>query len=112
MNNVLFIDPGQLTAELALEAMQPVADGMGGYRETWFEIGTVWGRIEPVSTSQRDFGIRPRPEITHRILVRYRDDISSDKRFRKGGRIFSLRAVHDADERGRYLICLAVEEGR
>jgi len=112
MNNVLFIDPGQLTAELALEAMQPVADGMGGYRETWSEIGTVWGRIEPVSTSQRDFGIRPRPEVTHRILVRFRDDISSDKRFRKGGRIFSLRAVHDADERGRYLICLAVEEGR
>ena len=112
MNNVLFIDPGQLTIELALEAMQSVADGMGGYRETWSEIGTVWGRIEPLSTSQRDFGIRPRPEITHRILVRHREDIATDKRFRKGGRVFTLRSVHDPDERGRYLICLAVEEGR
>lgn len=112
MNNMLFIDPGQLTAELALETMQPVADGMGGYREAWTEIATVWGRIEPVSTSQRDFGIRPRPEITHRILVRHHGDISSDKRLRKGGRIFTLRAVHDPDERGRYLICLAIEEGR
>ncbi|WP_032450707.1 phage head completion protein, partial [Brucella pinnipedialis] len=49
MNNVLFIDPGQLTSELALEAMQPLPDGMGGYAETWSEIAMVWGRIEPVS---------------------------------------------------------------
>lgn len=34
MNNVLFIDPGQLTSEMALEAMQPLPDGMGGYAET------------------------------------------------------------------------------
>ncbi|MEN5276117.1 phage head closure protein [Brucella sp. TWI432] len=112
MNNVLFIDPGQLTVELALEAMHPIADGMGGYRETWVEVSTVWGRIEPISASQRDFGTRPRPEITHRILVRHREDISSDKRFRKGGRVFLLRSVRDPDESGRYLICLAVEEGR
>ena len=112
MNNVLFIDPGQLSVELALEAMHPVADGMGGYNQTWSEIATVWGRIEPVSSSQKDFGIRPRPEITHRILVRYRADISSDQRLRKGGRIFVLRSVHDPDESERYLICLAVEEGR
>ncbi|CUW42872.1 phage head-tail adaptator [Brucella vulpis] len=55
MNNVLFIDPGQLTSELALEAMQPLPDGMGGYAETWSEIAMVWGRIEPVSTTQKDF---------------------------------------------------------
>ncbi|MBB5703711.1 SPP1 family predicted phage head-tail adaptor [Ochrobactrum daejeonense] len=112
MNNVLFIDPGQLTSELALEAMQPIADGMGGYDESWDEIGMVWGRIEPVSTSQKDFGARPRPEVTHRILLRFRPDLSSAMRLRKGGRIFSLRSVHDPDESGRYLICLATEQGR
>ncbi|WP_282097835.1 MULTISPECIES: hypothetical protein [unclassified Brucella] len=31
MNNVLFIDPGQLTSELALEAMQPLPDESGRY---------------------------------------------------------------------------------
>lgn len=112
MNNMLFIDAGQLRSELALEAMRPMADGMGGYAETWTEIASVWGRIEPVSTAQRDFGIRPRPEITHRILLRFRDDIAVDKRLRKGGRVFALRSVHDPDESGRYLVCLAVEEGR
>jgi SPP1 family predicted phage head-tail adaptor len=112
MNNVLFIDPGQLTAELALEMLQPVADGMGGYTETWVEIATVWGRIEPVSVAQRDFGTRPQPQVTHRILLRFRDDISTAMRLRKGARLFRLSAVHDPDETGRYLVCLAVEEGR
>lgn len=112
MNNVLFIDPGQLTSELALEAMQPLPDGMGGYAETWSEIAMVWGRIEPVSSTQKDFGARPQPEVTHRILMRFREDISTDKRLRKAGRIFALRSVHDPDESGRYLICLAREEGR
>ncbi|MFC4626098.1 phage head closure protein [Daeguia caeni] len=112
MNNVLFIDPGQLRSELVLEAMQPVPDGMGGYAEGWVEIAMIWGRIEPVSVTNRDFGTRPQPEATHRILLRFRPDITSDKRLRKGERVFSLRAVHDPDETGRYLICLAAEEGR
>lgn len=112
MNNVLFIDPGQLNCELALEAMLPVSDGMGGYTGNWTELAMVWGRIEPVSVVSRDFGTRPQPEATHRILLRFRADITTDKRLRKGGRVFSLRSVHDPDETGRYLICLAVEEGR
>ena len=112
MNNVLFIDPGQLTSELALEAMQPVADGMGGYAESWSEVGMVWGRIEPLSTSQKDFGTRLQPEVTHRILLRFRPDISTAMRLRKAGRIFSLRSIHDPDESERYLVCLASEQGR
>lgn len=45
MNNVLFIDPGQLTCELALESLQPEPDGMGGYQETWTEIAMLWGGL-------------------------------------------------------------------
>lgn len=112
MNNVLFIDPGQLSSELVLETMQPVADGMGGYREDWTEVAMVWGRIEPISTARRDFGTRPQPEVTHRILLRFRGDVSTATRLRKGGRVFALRTVHDPDETGRYLVCLAAEEGR
>ncbi|MBC2884737.1 phage head closure protein [Ochrobactrum sp. CM-21-5] len=112
MNNVLFIDPGQLTSELALEAMLPIADGMGGYTEKWSEVAMVWGRVEPVSSAQKYFGTRPQPEVTHRVLLRFRDDISTDKRLRKAGRVFALHSVYDPDESGRYLICLATEEGR
>ncbi|WP_273725528.1 phage head closure protein [Brucella gallinifaecis] len=111
MNKVLLIDPSQFSTELALEAMQSVADGMGGYKETWSEMALLWGKIEPISGTPSG-QVRPFPELTHRIYVRYREDISSDKRFRKGRRIFTLRTVYDPDESKRYLTCLAVEVGR
>lgn len=112
MNNVLFIDPGQLTCELALETLQPEPDGMGGYQEIWTEIAMLWGRLEPVSVSQRNFGTRPQPEATHRILLRFRENMSTAMRLRKGARVFQLNAIHDPDETGRYLVCMAMEEGR
>lgn len=111
MNKVLLIDPSQFSTELALEAMQSVADGMGGYKEIWSEVATLWGKIEPISSTPSG-QVRPFPELTHRIYVRYREDITSDKRFRKGERIFTLRSVYDPDESKRYLTCLAVEVGR
>ncbi|MDT6940383.1 phage head closure protein [Brucella pseudogrignonensis] len=111
MNKILLIDPSQFKTELALETMQPVADGMGGYKETWSEVAIVWGKLEPISSTPRG-QVRPFPELTHRIYVRYRGDITSDKRFRKGERIFTLRTVYDPDESKRYLTCLAVEVGR
>jgi SPP1 family predicted phage head-tail adaptor len=49
--------------------------------------------------------------VTHRILLRFRSDVSTAMRLRKAGRIFSLRAIHDPDESERYLVCLASEQG-
>ncbi|MGU3399803.1 phage head closure protein [Brucellaceae bacterium D45D] len=112
MNNVVFIDPGQLNCELALDVLQQQPDGMGGYSEAWTQIAMLWGRIEPLSVTQRNFGTRPQPEATHRILLRFRDDLSTAMRLRKGARVFRLSGVHDPDESGRYLICMAIEEGR
>ncbi|TWH02917.1 head-tail joining protein [Ochrobactrum sp. J50] len=45
---------------------------MGGYGENWSDVGMVWGRTEPLSASQKDFDTRPQPEVTHRILLRFR----------------------------------------
>ena len=36
-------------------------------------------------------------------------DSMAGKRLRKGGRVFEIVTVHDPDERGRYLVCLARE---
>ncbi|KXF78278.1 head-tail adaptor protein [Paramesorhizobium deserti] len=110
--NTVFIDAGRLTSELALERLRPVADGIGGYRETWEEIATLWARIEPVSDTVRYFGAQPLEEITHRITMRFRDDIASGMRLRKGGRCFTILTVHDPDESGRYCLARVREEGR
>ncbi|WP_420959902.1 phage head closure protein [Brucella sp. IR073] len=110
--NTIFIDAGRFSSELALERLAPVPDGIGGYTEDWQEIATLWGRIEPVSDTARTFGQQPLEEITHRITLRFRDDIASGMRLRKGQRVFTILTVHDPNESGRYCLCRVREEGR
>ncbi|PYE88387.1 phage head closure protein [Phyllobacterium leguminum] len=110
--NTVFIDAGRFSSELALEQLQPVPDGIGGFTENWIEVATLWGRIEPVSDAARYFGGQPLEEITHRITLRSRDDMTSGMRLRKGTRCFMVLSVHDPDESGRYCLCRVREEGR
>ena len=49
----MFVDPGALRSELALEVSKPEPDGLGGHSESWVEVATVFGRIEPVNGGQR-----------------------------------------------------------
>lgn len=107
----LFIDPGLLRAELALEASMPQGDGLGGHQETWTEVATVFARIEPAE-ARSVFGAGQSLEtVTHRVTIRHRDGITSGMRFTKSGRIFDILTIHDPDETQRYLVCRVREAG-
>lgn len=107
----LFINPGALRTKLSLEESQPTADGLGGFAETWVETATVYGRIEPI-IARDEFGADQTLEsVTHRITVRWRDDLKSGMRFSKLARRFDILTVHDPDESGRYLVCRVKEIG-
>jgi head-tail adaptor len=47
-----------------------------------------------------------------RIVLRHREDVAPGDRLRLGARTFVVLAVSDPDEDGRWLACLAEEEGR
>ena len=107
----VFIDPGRLRSELALEQSQQTADGLGGFSETWVEIATLFAQIEPI-TARDVFGADQTLEtVTHRVTVRWRTDLKSGMRFTKPGRSFDILTVHDPDDTGRYLICRVKEAG-
>ena len=108
----LFLDPGSLRSELALQANTPVPDGMGGHTENWNEIATVFARIEPVSATSV-FGPGQTVEaVTHRITIRWRNGVAAGMRFARQGRNFDIVTVHDPDDTGRYLVCRARESGQ
>ncbi|MEP9388779.1 phage head closure protein [Mesorhizobium sp. KR9-304] len=107
----LFLDPGGLRSELALQASTPVPDGLGGHTESWAEIATVFAKIEPV-TATSSFGPDQTVEtVTHRVTLRWRSGVASGMRFVRQGRIFDIVTVHDPDDIGRYLVCRARETG-
>ncbi len=109
---VVFFDPGSMTARLDLQAPQAVPDGQGGATVTWEVMASLWARIEPVSFVVEEQAAGEGGTISHRIWVRFREDVSAGQRFRKGTRTFLVRLVHDPDETRRYLVCQCEEEAR
>lgn len=106
------IDPGALRHRLSLQRAVVAGDGLGGHVENWSEVALLFGRIEPVLAS-RGFGAGHTLEkTTHRITMRFRDDVASGMRFVSQGRIHSILTVHDVDETGLYLVCETEETGR
>jgi SPP1 family predicted phage head-tail adaptor len=106
------LDPGQLSARLELERREEVSDAQGGVVTGFAVVASLWARIEPVSSKQEERGDEEIFAVTHRIWIRFREDLMAGMRFRKGGRPFALRAWHDPDETRRYLVCQCTEEGR
>ena len=51
-----FLDPGQMSARLNIEAPQETPDGQGGVTSTFVETASVWALIaSPASSSARAF---------------------------------------------------------
>lgn len=106
------LDPGQLSARLDLEMHADTGDGQGGIVPGFAPLTSLWARIEHVSVSEEERADAEVFTVTHRIWIRYRQDIAAGMRFRKGTRVFMVRAFHDPDETRRYLVCRCAEEGR
>ncbi len=107
-----FLDAGRLNQQLGLEQRVETPDGSGGTTVSFVEVAKVWALLEPVAAAMRNLAQQSTETVTHRISIRYRDDIASGWRFTKGTRTFRIITVHDPDETGRYLVCRTGEEGR
>ncbi len=105
-----FFDPGRMTARLELEAPVETPDGQGGATVTFEEKASAWALIEPVTYAIGEEADGETLTLTHRIWLRWRDDVAAGMRLRKGARIFRIGATQDPDETRRYLICHCEEK--
>lgn len=110
--NLTFLDPGQMTARLDLEALDEIGDGQGGAAGEWRVVRALWAAIEPVSQGAYERASADGVAVTHRIWAGFRTDVSAGMRFRKGARVFTVKSVIDPDETGRFIVCRCEEESR
>ncbi|SET83453.1 head-tail adaptor protein [Oceanicella actignis] len=104
-----------LNRRLTLEEEVRAPDGAGGWTRAWRELGVLWAAVRARAGRELDEGGRALSRVSHRILVRAAPMGSAarpraDQRLREDGRVFRIRAVTEADARGRYLLCWADEE--
>lgn len=105
-----FIDPGQLRTALTVEQPSEAPDGQGGFIVTWDIVVTVWAMVEPMAGRSVAFAERVDTLSSHRIWIRWRNDVVRGMRLTGNGRIYRIDTVEDADGTRRYLVIKATEE--
>jgi head-tail adaptor len=104
-----------LNRKLVLEKPVTVADGAGGFAETWSTLGAVWANVDARSVRMRQVARGENSVIKFRIIVRAAPVGSSarpkpEQRLRDGATAYRIEAVRSADDTGLYLECWASEE--
>jgi SPP1 family predicted phage head-tail adaptor len=101
--------PSDLRHRLALEQLERVDDGGGGFTESWAAVATLWCDLRPVAGSETVEAGRLAGTVSHEISLRYRLGVVPAMRFRDGARVFHIVSVINVDERNRWLKCLTEE---
>ena len=108
------VNAGALNKRITFLKQEPFVDGMGQDRFEWKEYKTVWATVKPYKSSEYNFMGKLKPEVSHRVYVRFRNDITANMRIRYHGRIFEIAGPPiDIDERHELLEiqCVEVFEG-
>lgn len=105
----------RLNRALALEEPVSVADGAGGYTQSWTVLGHLWAEVSFRSGRETEAGGGARSLSSYQITVRGAPTGSTmrprpDQRFREGDRLYRILSVGEKDPEGRFLTCIAQEE--
>jgi SPP1 family predicted phage head-tail adaptor len=104
-------DPGWLRHRVTIEVATETGDDAGGASRSWATFATLWARIEPVSAGEKTIAAHLAGVVTHKVTLRWRDDLTASMRIGYRGRHFRIRMIHDPDEGRRYLELGCEEEG-
>ena len=102
---------GKLRKQIAIQATTRSTDTMGGYTDSWATSATVWGSIDMLSGRELVEAQKKSARATHRIVIRYRSDITvrADRRLLWNSRAFNILSVMNPDERNELQDILAEE---
>lgn len=99
---------GMLRHRVTLQRFQQGQDAYGGPVETWEDVATVWASLEAMNGREFFASKQAQSEVTQRIRIRYRADVTADMRVVHGGRVFGIVAPLP-DNRGRELVLMCRE---
>jgi SPP1 family predicted phage head-tail adaptor len=96
---------------ITIQSLGQSSDGQGGWTDTWTDGDTVYASIEPVKAWERFQADQMQTPVTHKLVMRYRSDVTTTSRLKYGTRYFWVKEVINEDENSRFLIIKAIERG-
>lgn len=100
---------GELRQRVFIQQPVTEEDGYGGKPVTWITVGSAWAKVEPLSGREYFFAHQIQAEVSHRITLRYRQDVREDMRLSVNGRILEIESILDLDEGHQFLEILCSE---
>ncbi len=94
-----------LRTRLALQAPVDTPDDAGGFNRGWTTIDMIDAAIMPTGGTRQFVAERQESATTHKILLRWRPDISAHMRLSGQGRVYEIISLFDADGRRRFMTC-------
>jgi len=95
---------------VVLQKKTTTDDGMGGIVETWTDIDEMWAAIEPVDMKEKSFAQQIGYTITHKIYIRYRNDVAPGDRIVYDGTVYKIVSVINPKEADVFLELLCEGE--
>lgn len=100
---------GQLRHRVTIQTLAEVQNAFGEVPQLWQDAVECWASIEPLSGRELFAAQQVRPEVTHRITMRYRE-IGPKNRIMFGTRAFHIDSILNKDERNVMLTIMAFEK--
>lgn len=95
---------------MTLQQRTTTQDAYGAPVETWSDLATVWGHVEPLSGREYFQAQQLQARVNTHITIRYRDGVTPLLRAKLGSRVYRIEAVINPDERKRELQLMCEEE--
>lgn len=100
---------GDLRHRVVLQEKEITEDELKQQSETWTDIATVWAAIEPLSGREYFAARQANAEITAKITIRYRKDVTPDMHAVFGSRVFEIQSLVNPKERYEMLVLMCRE---
>lgn len=100
---------GPLRQRITLQQVTSTPNSYGEMIESWSDVATVWGAVEPLRGREFFDAEQVQSEISCRVRIRYRSGVGPTMRWKYGARYLYINAVIDVNERHREIHCMCRE---
>lgn len=86
------INPGRLNTQVVIQ-VRPAARNAtrARTRESWEDVATVWAEVLPLAGREGFAAKQVDSELTHRVVLRYRSDLTSRHRLKVGSAYLNIK---------------------
>ncbi len=102
---------GALRHRILFQSEEKISDDAHGHTSIWNDVAVTWADIEPLAGRELYYAQQIKNTISHKITIRYREDINEEMRIIFGIRIFKIESIINIKEQKKLLL-LRCEEKR